>query len=71
MSLIYKTSEKLDSLFYTRKEAAETAGISIPTLDRLVKEGGVPMKLVRKTIKFPKIAFDLWCNQPDTQGGIQ
>jgi len=49
----------------------ETAGISVSTLDRLVKEGGVPKKLVRGNNKFPKIAFDLWCNQPDEQGRIQ
>jgi excisionase family DNA binding protein len=71
MTLLYKSFEKLESLFYSRKEAAERAGISVSTLDRLVKEGGVPKKLVRGNNKFPKIAFDLWCNQPDEQGRIQ
>jgi excisionase family DNA binding protein len=67
MSLIYKTFDPLDSFFYTRKEAAERAGISLSTFDRLVDEGGVPKKLIRGKYKFPKNAFDLWCNQPDAE----
>jgi excisionase family DNA binding protein len=47
--------------FFTRQEAAKVAGLSVSTLDRLVKAGEVPFKRVRRRVLFPKAEFIAWC----------
>lgn len=47
---------------FTRPEAAKIAGISISTLDRLVKAGQVPYKRIRGRVLFPKGRFIAWCS---------
>jgi excisionase family DNA binding protein len=48
-------------VFFTRREAAGVAGVSVSTLDRLVKAGQVPYKRVRRRVLFPKSDFIAWC----------
>ncbi len=50
-----------DSLFFTRHEAAMVAGVSVSTLDRLVKDGQVPVKRVRGRVLLLKTKFIAWC----------
>lgn len=48
--------------FFTRSEAAKVAGVSISTLDRMVKAGQVPFKRIRGRVLFPKRKFIAWCS---------
>lgn len=47
--------------FFTRHEAARIAGVSVSTLDRLVRDGHVPFKRIRGRVLFPKRKFIVWC----------
>jgi excisionase family DNA binding protein len=47
--------------FFTRHEAARIAGVSVSTLDRLVRDGHVPFKRIRGRVLFPKRRFIVWC----------
>ena len=48
--------------FFTRPEAAKIAGVSISTLDRMVKAGEVPFRRIRGRVLFPKGKFIAWCS---------
>ncbi len=48
--------------FFTRREAAKIAGVSVSTLDRMVKAGEVPFRRIRGRVLFPKGKFIAWCS---------
>lgn len=52
----------VDKLAYTRKEAADLAGISLPTLDALLKRPQAPIPHIRAGAKvlIPAGLFESW-----------
>jgi excisionase family DNA binding protein len=49
---------------FTRREAAEVAGVSLSTLDRETKAGRIPFKRIRGRVLYPKAPFLAWCESP-------
>jgi excisionase family DNA binding protein len=54
-------AESVDCLVYRRDEAARRAGLSVRNLDRKVAAGEVPFKRIGRLVRFPRKAFDEWC----------
>ena len=52
-----------DCLVYTRAEAAEKIGVSLPTFDKMIKRETHPMPYykVGSRYYFPRQGFDEWC----------
>ena len=52
----------LTPLFFTRKQAAQVAGLGLSTLDRETKAGRIPHKRIRGRVLYPKAEFIKWCS---------
>lgn len=49
-----KPSERL----LTRRESAAELSISLPTLDRMLRDGELPRRRIRGTVRIPQSAID-------------
>ncbi len=62
--------ENEGALVYTRKEAAELAKVSIPTIDRWIRFGGLPVIRVGRMYRIPARLFAEWLDkQAQTEAG--
>ncbi|MCF7848564.1 MAG: helix-turn-helix domain-containing protein [Kiritimatiellales bacterium] len=57
-AISFKPDEEVAEKLLTRKEAAAALSVSLPTLDRMLRENELPRRRIRGAVRIPKSAIN-------------
>lgn len=64
-SILETPSPKNQEKLLTRKEAAEALNVSIPTIDRMLRDEHLPRRKIRGAVRIPESATETFIKKQD------